>query len=44
MSASVLVGKFLETFKDFLPVQKPNTFTIDQAMEKMQASLSGANH
>jgi arylsulfatase len=40
MSASAVVGKFLETFKDFPPVQRPNTFTIDQAMEKMQASLS----
>jgi len=41
MTASEVVGKFLDTFKDFPPVQRPNTFTIDQAMEKMQASLSG---
>ncbi len=41
MTASAVVGKFLDTFKEFPPVQRPNTFTIDQAMEKMQASLSG---
>jgi arylsulfatase A-like enzyme len=44
VTASTVVGKFLETFKEFPPVQKPNTFTIDQALEKMQSALSGANH
>ena len=28
-------AKFAETFKDFPPIQKPNTFTIDDAIEKM---------
>src|SRR5215212_6432426 len=28
-------AKFAETFRDFPPVQKPNTFTIDDAMAKM---------
>jgi arylsulfatase len=42
--SSTIVGKFLETFKDFPPVQKPNTFTIDQAMAKMEEAASGANH
>ena len=41
LAASSLVGKFLETFKDFPPVQRPNTFTIDQAMEKMHAAATG---
>jgi len=42
--SSTIVGKFLETFKEFPPVQKPNTFTIDQAMEKMTEAASGAGH
>jgi arylsulfatase len=35
------VGKFLETFKEFPPRQKAASFTIDQAMEKMQTSFAG---
>ena len=27
--------KFAATFKDFPPMQKPNTFTLDQALAKM---------
>jgi arylsulfatase len=41
LAASSVVGKFLETFKEFPPVQRPNTFTIDQAMEKMHEAASG---
>jgi arylsulfatase len=41
LAAQQIVGKFLETFKEFPPVQKPNTFTIDQAMEKMQQAVGG---
>jgi arylsulfatase len=44
LTGSTIVGRFLETFKEFPPIQKPNTFTIDQAMEKMQSAASGANH
>ncbi len=44
LSGSAIVTKFLETFKEFPPVQRPNTFTIDQALEKMQSALGGANH
>ena len=29
------LAKFAETFKDFPAIQKPNTFTIDDALEKM---------
>ncbi len=32
------------TFKEFPPRQKAASFTIDQAMEKMEASISGAHH
>ena len=38
MAAQAIAGKFMETFKDFPPVQKPNTFTIDQALDKMSAA------
>jgi arylsulfatase A-like enzyme len=40
-AAQAITGKFLTTFKDFPAVQKPNTFTIDQAMEKMSEAASG---
>ena len=33
---------FLETFQKFPPRQKPASFTIDQAMEKMQDAATGA--
>ncbi|WP_026735888.1 arylsulfatase [Fischerella sp. PCC 9605] len=38
MGAQAIVGKFLETFKEFPPRQKAASFTIDQALEKMTAS------
>jgi arylsulfatase len=31
-------------FKQFPPRQKAATFTIDQAMERLEAGLSGAGH
>jgi hypothetical protein len=30
------VAKFLESFKEFPPSQKPATFSIDQVMQQMQ--------
>ncbi|MFZ1101848.1 MAG: sulfatase-like hydrolase/transferase, partial [Hyphomicrobiaceae bacterium] len=44
MAAQALVTQFLATFKEFPPRQKAASFTIDQAMEKMETSLSGAHH
>jgi arylsulfatase len=44
MAAQGLVGSFLATFKEFPPRQHAASFTIDQAMEKMERSLSGAGH
>jgi arylsulfatase len=41
LAGSTLTGEFLKTFKDFPPSQRPATFTIDQAMEKMKQNLSG---
>jgi arylsulfatase len=37
-AAQGLIADFLATFKDFPPRQKAATFTIDQALEKMQQS------
>ncbi|MBD9373962.1 arylsulfatase [Rhizobium sp. ARZ01] len=34
--AQAYVAKFLETFKEFPPRQKPGSFSIDQVMENMQ--------
>jgi arylsulfatase len=39
--ANAYVAKFLGTFKDYPPSQKPGSFSIDQAMEKLQAGSSG---
>jgi arylsulfatase len=44
LAAQTIVGEFLATFKDFPPRQKAASFTIDQAMEKMESVGSGANH
>jgi arylsulfatase A-like enzyme len=33
------VARFLSTFQEFPPSQRPATFTIDQAMEKLQQSI-----
>jgi arylsulfatase len=38
------VSQFLETFKEFPPRQKAATFTIDQAMEKLNDMLSSKLH
>jgi arylsulfatase len=32
--------QFLETFKDFPPRQKAASFTIDQAVAKLEAALT----
>ncbi|NNE19503.1 MAG: sulfatase-like hydrolase/transferase, partial [Myxococcales bacterium] len=34
--AQAIVGRFLATFKDFPPRQKPASFTIDQILEELQ--------
>src|SRR4051794_38829991 len=44
MAASGIGGEFLKTFKDFPPRQKAASFTIDQALEKMESVGSGAGH
>ncbi len=41
MAANAIVAKWAETFKDFPPIQKPNTFTIGDAIGKMSEASSG---
>jgi hypothetical protein len=38
------VVPFLATFREFPPRQKAASFTIDQALEKMNEAASGAGH
>ena len=40
--AQVGVAKFLETFKEFPPRQRPASFTIDQVLEKMMRGPGGS--
>jgi arylsulfatase A-like enzyme len=35
-----IVGKYLESYKDFPPSQRPASFTIDQAMEKLKEGFA----
>lgn len=37
-----VVAKFLATFKEFPPSQRPSSFSIDQIVEKMQRSFEAA--
>jgi arylsulfatase len=42
--AQAYIAKFLESFKEFPPRQKPGSFSIDQVMENMERSaMFGAN-
>jgi hypothetical protein len=36
MAAQPIVAKFLATFKDYPPSQRPSSFSIDQIVEKTQ--------
>lgn len=36
--------KFAETFKEFPAIQKPNTFTVDDAIAKMSEAGGGGSH
>jgi arylsulfatase len=42
MAGTAIVGEFLKTFTDFPPRQKAASFTIDQALEKMEKAGSSA--
>jgi arylsulfatase len=36
-------AQFADTFKEFPPIQKPNTFTIDDAINAMGDAAGGAS-
>jgi arylsulfatase len=40
LAAQTVVGQFLATFGEFPPRQKAASFTIDQALERMQAAIT----
>jgi arylsulfatase A-like enzyme len=44
MFAQAAASKFGDTFKDFPAIQKPNTFTIDDAMAKMSDMAGSGGH
>jgi hypothetical protein len=39
--AQAAAGQWAATFKDFPPIQKPNTFTLDQALSAMRETAAG---
>jgi len=41
--AAAFVGKFIGTFKDYPPRQKPGSFNLDQVLQSLQTEASGAN-
>jgi arylsulfatase A-like enzyme len=41
LAATTIVARFLATFEEFPPRQRAATFSIDQAVEKLQAFLAG---
>ncbi|MET0988542.1 MAG: arylsulfatase [Steroidobacteraceae bacterium] len=41
-AAQTAAAKFVETFKEFPAVQKPGSFTVDDALEKMSAAAGGS--
>ena len=40
LAAQPVIGMFLETFREFPPRQKAASFTIDQAMEKLESAVT----
>ena len=44
LAASIIIVPFLESFKEFPPRQKPGSFSLDQALARMNDVASGAGH
>jgi arylsulfatase len=44
MLGEAVIQPFIESFKDFPPRQKPGSFTLDDALEKIAQVSSGAHH
>jgi hypothetical protein len=40
LAAQTVIGEFLATFGEFPPRQKAASFTIDQAMDKLEAAIT----
>src|SRR5215471_7707456 len=40
-AAQAIAGQFAGTFKEFPPIQKPNTFTVDDAIKAMHSVAAG---
>jgi len=40
LAAQTLIARFLATFPEFPPRQKAASFTIDQALEKLEAAIT----
>jgi arylsulfatase len=38
------MDQWAATFKEFPPVQKPNSFTIDEALRMMSEAAGGGGH
>jgi hypothetical protein len=36
MGAQAIVAQFIGTFQEFPPAQRPQSFSVDQIMEKLQ--------
>jgi len=43
LATQPIIAKFLATFKDYQPSQRPSSFSIDQLVEKMQKSFEATN-
>ena len=43
LAGTAVMAQFLETFKEFPPRQKAASFTIDQAVEKLEAVLTSGH-
>jgi hypothetical protein len=41
VGAQAAAAKWAETFEDFPPIQKPNIFTLDQALAMMHEAGAG---
>jgi arylsulfatase len=41
--AATFVGRWLQSFREFPPRQKPGSFNLDRVMEAVTASHKGAN-
>jgi arylsulfatase len=42
-AAQALVARFLDSFREFPPRQKAATFTVDQAMAKLEAAMTSGH-